>query len=393
MKRNTVANIFVIAIAISFFHSCEDQAADNDGTFYVALGKDMGASANSVEQTTDGGYIICGYTSPIEPAVASMLLVKTDDIGDTVWTRTYGDGMASQGWSVRQTADGGYIIAGAIDLGTIDVYLVKTDASGEVLWTRTFGGAGYNDGRSVSQTSDDGYIIVGITQTTPASQYDIWLIKTDAGGDTLWTRTYGGQLSDGGNSVQQTGDEGYIITGWVDRSSMGLSDLAALKTDDAGNIVWLRGFGPASSVNEGLSIQQTSDGGYIATGARGPVGDYDLWVLKMSASGDSLWSKTFGGSGMDFGTSIQQTIDGGFVITGVYTRAGSGDYDLYLLKTDATGDMVWTRIYGGMRTAELGASVQQTSDGGFIIAGLKIYYNGIDREILLIKTDEEGNFD
>lgn len=393
MRSNSVAYSSIIAIAIAFSYSCEDREGDSDVNFYRSFGKDMGAIANSVEQTTDGGYIICGSTSPIEPAVSSMLLVKTDDIGDTVWTRTYGDGLPSTGSSVRQTTDGGYIIVGTISQTNTDAYLVKTDALGEVLWTTTIGESGYEDGRSVSQTSDDGYIIVGITQTTPVDQFDIWLIKTDAGGDTLWTRTYGGQLSDGGNSVQQTGDDGYIITGWVADSSSGLSNLAALKTDDAGNIVWFRNFGQTLSFEEGLSIQQTSDGGYIATGVTGSeIQNFDLWVIKISASGDSLWSNTFGGSGIDFGNSIQQTIDGGFVITGVYTRAGSGDYDLYLLKTDATGDMVWKKIYGGRRSVEVGTSVQQTFDGGFIITGMKIYYNGIDREILLIKTDEEGNF-
>ena len=169
---------------------------------------------NSVQQTSDGGYIVAGSTSSLDSGISDIYLIKTNSLGDTLWTKTYGDSW-NEGKSVQQTSDGGYIIAGSFGdaLFNSNVYLIKTDSSGDTLWTKTFGGFIRAGGNSVQQISDGGYIVTGFTMGLIGET--VYLIKTDSSGDTLWAKTYGGIFGDGGNSVQQTSDGGYIVAGFT----------------------------------------------------------------------------------------------------------------------------------------------------------------------------------
>jgi len=183
--------------------------------------------------------------------------------GDTLWTRTYGGTAGDCGRSVQQTSDGGYIIAGSTSsfgAGGSDVYLVKTGSSGDALWTRSYGGSGDDYGFSVQQTSDGGYIIAGVTGSFGAGGYDVYLLKTDSSGDTLWTGTYGGNCYDYGRSVEQTSEGGYVIAGYT--YLYGPADVYLLKTNSSGETLWIRSYG-GSRDDYGFSVQQTSDGGYI----------------------------------------------------------------------------------------------------------------------------------
>ena len=168
-----------------------------------------------------------------------IYLVKTDSLGDTLWTKTYGGNNNDFGYSVSQTADGGYILLGSSEsfgVGAADFYLIKTNANGDTIWTRTYGGNDYEYGYSVAVTTNGGYILLGSTSSFGAGSSDIWFIKTNSIGDTLWTRTYGGIGSDGGSSVQQTSDEGYIITGMTKSYGSGNADIYLIKTDSLGNV-------------------------------------------------------------------------------------------------------------------------------------------------------------
>jgi hypothetical protein len=171
-----------------------------------------------VQQTTDGGYIIVGETRPYPSVVCDVYLIKTNSSGDALWTKTFGSAIDGTGYSVQQTTDGGYIIAGSISDGTgsNDVYLIKTNSSGDTLWTKTFGGTEWDNGFSVQQTTDGGYIVAGSTSSYGAGAYDVYLIKTDSNGDTLWTKTIGDINSNSGHCVQQTADGGYIVAGRYD---------------------------------------------------------------------------------------------------------------------------------------------------------------------------------
>jgi len=315
--------------------------------------------------------------------------------GDTLWTRTYGGADNDYGYSVQQTADSGYVIAGttkSFGAGNYDFYLLKTDASGDTVWTRTYGGSDLDYGYSAVQTTDGGYAVVGRTKSFGAGNYDVYLVKTDANGDTTWTRTYGGSDRDEGQSVQQTGDGGYIIAGYNDPWGTGIMDVYLVKTDAQGGVLWTRTHGPEDDYECAYSVQQTADGGYIVTGstASSQTGDTDLYLLKTDANGDSLWAHTYGGDQWDEGYSVQQTADGQYIVAGYTESFGAGSMDFYLLKIDADGDTLWTRTYGGSGRDE-GRSVHQTTDGGYIVAGYSWSFGAGQSDFYLVKTDANGD--
>ena len=334
----------------------------------------------SVRQTSDGGYIIAGWTASYGAGGYDVWLIKTDSSGNKVWDKTFG---AGEGYSVQQTSDGGFVVTGytaSSGAGFADVWLIKTDAAGNKVWDKTFGGAGDDYGNSVRQTTDGGYIIAGITGT-----YDVWLIKTDSLGNRVWDRTFGGADYDWGGSVRQTSDGGYVISGYTKSYGAGGEDVWLIKTDASGNVVWDTTFG-GSGDDEGNSVQQTSDGGYIIAGWTDSygVGESDVWLIKTDASGNKVWDRTFGGPGFDGGQSVQQASDGGYVITGYTQSYGAGSSDVWLVRTDASGNKVWDKTFGGLGDDE-GCSVQQSSDGGYVITGRTDY------DLWLVKTDADGN--
>jgi hypothetical protein len=303
------------------------------------------------------------------------------------WFKTFGGSGNDEGWSVQQTSDGGFVIVGAtasLGAGKTDVWLIKTDASGNREWDRTFGGSDDDWGISVQQTSDGGFILVGWTESFGAGGADVWLIKTDANGNKLWDRTFGGSGSDWGISVQQTRDGGFVIVGATE--SFGAGDVWLIKTDANGNKLWDRTFG-GSGLDWGSSVQQTSDGGFIIVGRTWSFGAglADVWLIKTDASGNREWDRTFGGGDRDVGLSVQQTSDGGFIIVGWTESFGAGGADVWLIKTDANGNKLWDRTFGGSGS-DWGLSVQQTSDGGFIIVGYTESFGAGDYDVLLIKS-------
>jgi hypothetical protein len=347
----------------------------------------------SVQQTSDGGYIVAGTTASYGNG-AQVYLIKTNASGDTLWTKTYGGPSNDEGYSVQQTTDGGYVIAGytnSYGAGGYDVYLIKTNASGDTLWTRTYGGTNQDYANSVQQTSDGGYIVAGFTNSFGAGNYDVYLIKTNASGDTLWTRTYGGTGADFGNSVRQTSDTGYIVAGYTESFGAGLADFYVIKTKANGDTLWTRTYG-GTNQDYGYWAQQTTDGGYIVAGSTSSLGAGldDVYLIKTNASGDTLWTRTYGGALNDRGYFVRQTSDTGYIVTGYTYSYGAGSIDVYLIKTNASGDTLWTRTYGGAGV-DVGNAVQQASDGGYILAGFTTSFGAGGYDAYLIKTDGNGN--
>ena len=270
-------------------------------------------SGYCVQQTTDGGYIIAGVYGG-----HSLWLIKTDSNGIQQWNNVF-DPLSTidAAYSVQQTNDGGYILVGGYHFTpfTCDVWLIKTNAYGVKQWDQKIG-AGAELGRCVRQTSDGGYIITGGT-AYGAGMSDVYLIKTDAGGNPTWTQTFGGASNDEGYSVRQTSDGGYIITGYTGSFGAGQRDVYLIKTDAGGNPTWTQTFG-GTNYDCGTSVRQTSDGGYIIGGATDSFGPYAIYLIKTDAGGNKQWDETFGVANTvnAGGPCVDQTTDGGYIIAG-----------------------------------------------------------------------------
>ena len=387
--KNVILICYVIFFAMSNVFS---QVSDTIWTkVFGGPGYDEGSS---VQQTSDGGYVICGSTGSYGAGSNDLWLIKTDENGDTLWTKTYGGEASERGSYVQQTSDEGYIICGSTfsyGAGSYDLWLIKTDENGDTVWTKVYGGEGYDAGCSVQQTADLGYIIAGYTNSFGAGVFDVWLIKTDLSGDTLWTKVYGGAGYDWGYSVQQTSDDGYVICGSTDSFGAGYNSLWLIKTDENGDSLWTKTYG-GEQWDAGSFVQQTSDGRYIISGSTGSygAGSDDIWLIRTDEIGDTLWTKTYGGEASERGSYVQQTSDGGYVICGSTGSYGAGSDDLWLIKTDENGDTLWTRTFGG-EAGDGGSSVQQTFDRGYVICGSTKSFGRGMADMWLIKTDSSGH--
>ena len=383
--------LLLLSVLFLISWGCEGVELEDGLTLFTKnFGGNLWDYGNSVQQTIDGGYIITGEISSSENGSSDIWLIKTDSEGQEEWNQTFDGNDRDYGKSVKQTVDGGYIIIGSTGSDYYyDVWLIKTDPKGTEEWNQTFGGDNKDYGNSVQQTIDGGYIITGEISSSGNGSSDVLLIKTDQQGQEEWIQTFGGSDYDIGNSIEQTYDGGYIITGSTRSYGNGSSDVLLIKTDQQGQEEWIQTFG-GGYIDIGNSIKQTSDNGYIITGYTQSYGNgsRDVWLIKTNSQGNEEWNQTFGGSYVDIGNSIQQTIDGGYIITG--SRGTDYYSDLWLIKTDYQGNEEWNRTFGG-NDYDFGNSVQQTTDDGYIIIGhTKSYGNG-GYDIFLIKTDSEGN--
>jgi hypothetical protein len=355
-------------------------------TFQKEYGDSSDEKAYSIQTTKDGGYIIVGSYVPFhfDQGPSGIYVMKTNASGNILWTKIFGNGYQAN--SIRSTFDGNFIIVGntRLSAGGIDIFLMKIDENGNQIWIQTLGGPYDDVGSSVQQTNDGGYIITGSTQES------ICLIKTDANGDITWNKIYRDSTYNcAGISVQQTIDGGYFLT--ADGAGAYI-----IKTDAHGDTIWTKELGEFCGA--AFSGQQTSDGGYIITGKNNREGlSGGPFLAKVDSTGNILWIKDEKreGNRNGCGYCVKETNDGGYIITGTIESEWADVYNLIcLIKTDVNGQILWTKEFGGSGFWSIGYSVQQTSDGGFVIIGEKdIYYprEGNWSDIFLIKTDEIGN--
>lgn len=374
---------------------------------YSALGSNAGYE---VKQTKDSNYIVCGYVegafnsnddfrndyncNPTSIGMAKILLMKINNTGDTLWTKLFGDSTTkSFGSSVVQDFDSGYVLTGSTEssgAGNADAILLKTDQDGNITWTKTYGGLSFDGGSKLVQTNDSGFIIAGITHSYGTLTRDIYLIKTDKIGDTIWTRTYGGQGYDAASSVLLTYDGGYLVAGSTDSFTADSLDILLIKTNSVGDTLWTKTYGGIRN-DECFSALQTADSNYLLTGLTSSIGagGYDIYVMKINNAGNIIWNKTYGGVNNELGYALKQTDNGGFIMAGASSSPGVMDESGFVIAANDNGDTLWTKGYAPNGVAGF-YDVNQTYDGGFIFSGSELQ-PGAWFNIYLVKTDSLGN--
>jgi hypothetical protein len=273
---------------------------------------------------------------------------------------------------VRELPGGGYIVVGytsSFGAGEEDVYLVRTDAAGDTLWTRAIGGPGADFGWDIRATGDGGYVVVGFTNSFGAGGDDVYVIRTDAEGTALWTRTYGGPDDERAWAFHETSDGGYVIAAQTASYGAGERDLYLIRIDAGGDTVWTRTLG-GPGIDRVFATEPTSDGGSVFAGitSNGAAGPLDATLVRIDSAGAVVWAHSYGGEGSDIGHGVVLAPGGGFLLVGYSDSFGAGDSDIYLVRTDGAGAALWTRTVGdaGDDRAMMGAPM---TGGGYAIAG------------------------
>src|ERR1051325_5387013 len=264
----------------------------------------------------------------------------------TTFQKIYSSPVAQSSRDVLPTPDGGYFIAGMTEKtpGDSDIYLVKTNGAGDTLWTKTYGGIGPDYPHTLLQLPDGNYFVMGFTKSFGAGQGDIWLIKVDPSGNYIWDKTYGGAGDDEGHEIIPTNDGNYMIGGRINNQA------ALLKIDPSGNTMWTKTYG-GPLYESGASVKQALDGGYIllaTTFSYGP-GRGDSWLLKTNATGDTLWTKIFGGPNFDEAKYVLANPDGSYTFCMCDSSSGASDFDVQVIKVTGSGAVVWNKTYGGTK--------------------------------------------
>ena len=357
--------------------------------------KTYGSSGNDqaycVQQTNDEGFIVAGQTAGFNPNFYyDVYLIKLSNIGDTLWTKWHRVGTYSlESRYVEQNSDSGYIVCGKAGNNGL---LLRTNAQGNILWSKIIVGFNFITANEVHQTSDGGFIVIATVSPLTGPDY-ILLLKMDAGGNITWQKIFSSGASnyDDGNSVRQTNDGGYIITGATVNLSVSSGMLLA-KTDATGSVLWAKAFGAPGTFNIGWSVRQTADSGYVIGGqtVTTPGTNYNAYMIKTNSTGDTLWTRAYGGSNPDYARTVQQTGDGGYMLAGYTQSFGAGGSDGYLLKTDSAGNLSWSKAYGGV-SSDLFYFGMQANDGGYIAAGSTASFGSGSADVYLVKTGASGN--
>lgn len=355
--------------------------------FYGGTGND---GCFAVRQTTDGGYILAGNTNYSATDVDAWL-VKTNPQGDITWTRMYGGVLTEVAHDVVQLTGGGYAWCGTTESygnGYFDAYFILTDADGVPQSAGNWGGTGYDDLRSLQQTSDGGFVLGGEINSVSTGT-DFLLVKTDSLGGNSWTRTFGGNSAEACYTIRQTSDGGYALAGYTFSFGAGQSDMWLVRTNSAGQTLWNRTFG-SGGYEVCRAMELCSDGGFILAGYATPAlgTPPDFYAVKTDANGTMLWSRTYGGTYNDECNSVIQTADGGYLMAGTTSSSGAGNVDMWLLKMSASGDHQWSRTFGGSGN-DVCYAVQRTTDGGYIVGGITSSFGAAGNDIWLVKTGPE----
>lgn len=393
-----------------------NSTSDGEVTFVKTFGGSKNDSAQSVIATMDGGYAILGFTQSMDGDITDKQnesfdywVLKFTAEDQLEWQKTYGGSADERGRSIIQTQDGGYAIIGfslsndgdvTDNAGLQDYWLAKLDVNGNISWQKSFGYQGADSGISVIQTNDQGYLVSGILDVTASGGLgnssrsenrhaggDYWVLKLDTAGTIEWSRYFGGNSTDTPEGIVQTDDNGFIIVGGSDSddtdisNNLGSYDFWVVRISASGNLVWEKSYG-GDQIDEARAIVKSDDGNFIITGdtrsndndISNNNGAADLWLIKISPNGALLWEKTFGGTSFDVARSILKTQNNDFLLAGsarsddIDVSENNGQNDAWALKVDSNGNLQWETTVGGSNI-DFAYSITELYDNAIIVVG------------------------
>lgn len=375
-------------------------------------------TAQAIISTIDGGYAVLGFTNSTDGdmdgksiPVNDYWLLKFDAQGSLQWNKTYGGSKDDRGQSLVQTKDGGFALTGyamsddgdgSVNNGFHDNWVIKVDSQGELEWERSFGFSGHDHSYDIIEVQDGSLFFTGFLDITSARADgntekngsrtrhgvgEFWATKIDASGELQWRGYFGGTNNDRSHAVVQSDDGGFVMTGFSESNDFDISntqgsyDFWMVKLDPNGNLLWERSFG-GSGIEISYDIAKTQDGGYVITGntfsTDGDVskanGASDIWMVKVDATGTLVWERTYGGSDFDAAQAVIASKNGGYFIVGNSkssdkdTNANYGENDIWLLKTDDVGDLVWQKSFGGTGL-DFAFDIVEHPDGSIVLVG------------------------
>ncbi len=419
----------ILVLLSCFLFSCAKEEAEiafvaldtefkGELDFIKNFGGSGNESAQAIIKTTDGGFAILGHTGSTNGDITTKAeeendywFLKFDENSNLQWNKTYGGSKDDIGQSLAQTGDGGFILTGysmssdgdaSNNEGFHDNWILKLDAQGNLEWESSYGFSGHDHSYDILEASQGGYFFTGFLDITSARADgntekgnsltshgvgEFWGTKIDEEGTVQWRGYFGGTKNDRAHGVVQTNDSGFVMAGFTESDDFDISntngsyDFWVVKVDSFGNLIWERSFG-GDGIEVSYDIAKTADNGFVVVGntfsTNGDIllnhGESDMWMIKLDEEGDLIWEQTYGGSQFDLAQAVVQSKDGGFLITGNTksddkdSSLNNGENDIWLVKTNAFGDLVWEKSFGGSGL-DFGFDLLENSDGSILIVG------------------------
>lgn len=356
--------------------------------------------ARMIRQTPDGGYIVAGHTEPIDSGDMDSWVLKLDGTGAIEWQKSYGgSGADDDTWCIQPTVDHGYIMAGfteSFGAGWKDFWVLKLDGNGDVSWQRAYGGINHDRAFHIEQTADEGYVVAGYTESFGAGQRDYWVLKLDSSGGVLWEKTYGGIEDEEGRMIKEVLDDqglpdGYILSGFSMSFTPFNYKYWVLRLDGTGGVFWSKIYG-GDNIELAGPVIQTEDGDFLVGGYTTSFGVdvWAMWLLKLDGFGNIVWERAYWGNSFDYVTSIDETSTGEYLVTGRTDSFGAGSFEWWVLWLDRAGNIIRERTYGGT-DKDTGYSIQQIEGGGVITAGRTDSFGVGASDFCVLKLDDTGN--
>lgn len=348
---------------------------DTDGTEWsVTFGGSDSDGGRALCETSDGGFLVAGYTYSCGAGWSDVLLVRTDSDGGILWSKTAGGSGWDCGNSIMVLPDGGFVVAGSTTsagAGGQDAWLAKFDEAGDMIWEKTYGGTGVDAGMSVCAATDGGLLLCGYTESSGAGGNDVFLVRTDSSGDVIWEKTYGGAGPETGDCAIPSSNGGFVVAGSTG-SFTANRDAFLIEIDQSGEILWSDYYGATGGeggYDRACSLCPLACGGYAMAGESNGEDNCGAFLVRTDAQGVQVFSECYGGSFYDYGRAVLECSDGGLLVCGSTKDHDTCMNDIYVLKTSPEGAVVWESAFGSPAGSEWGCAVCATSDGGYAVLG------------------------